>query len=350
MKKRGTTMANQIGYPYPVTNWDIYNFSDCFGSLYMFLEGMSAEKVEYYCCKQEKGDCYGCKHNMCRKTGFSPARIHEVLYHTFETLSGTNSAIKACGRDSEISKAIRDTDDTIDFILKYTGYAYEKHTCDFAAQVAKSIDAGVPVLARLKDNHFRILIGYDGNSFLALEKPENRVLAAKELDSIYVIAGKTERTYFLVDALKRIRHVLGCNRKEKIWDEYIESFRYWGKGNLEYASFKELKSRFFNLREAITFWCHSFAETVRHKIFAELKDKRLAKAMNDIDAAYDDSHTAGWQAHSLYNFRDWSKRQDGSNEWGYCELGADVARRLQKDDDLVYDAVCGMIAILEGAQ
>ena len=98
----------------------------------------------------------------------------------------------------------------------------------------------------------------------------------------------------------------------------------------------------------VTWWCHSFAETFRHKIFAELKDERLAKAMDDINAAYDDSHTAGWQAHSLYNFRDWLKQQDASNEGGYCELGADVARRLRKDDDLVYDAVCEMIAILEG--
>ena len=313
----------------------------------MFLEGMSAEKVDYHCCKQEKGDCYGCRHNACRKTGFSPARIHEVLYHTFETLSGTNSAIKACGRESKISKAIRDTDGTIDFILKYTGYAYEKHTDDFAAQIAKSIDAGGPVLARLKDDHFRILTGYDGESFLAVETPGNRPLAAKELDSIYVIAGKTERTYLLTDALKRIKHVIECNREEKIWEEYIESFRYWGEGNLEHESFKELKARFFNLREAITFWCHSFAETFRHKIFAELKDERLTKAMDGINAAYDDSHTAGWQAHALYNLRDWSKRHDHSTEWGYCELAADVARRLQKDDDLVYDALCEMIAILE---
>ena len=136
----------------------------------------------------------------------------------------------------------------------------------------------------LKDNHFRILIGYDGKSFLAVEKPENRVLAARELDSVYVITGKTERTYFLVDALKRIKHVIDCNREEKIWEEYIESFRYWGKGNLEHESFKELKSRFFNLREVIYWWCHSFAETFRHKIFAELKDERLTKAMKDIDA------------------------------------------------------------------
>ena len=337
----------KIDYPYPVTNWDIYNFSDCFGSLYMFLEGMSAEKVDYHCCKQEKGDCYGCRHAACTKTEFSPARTHEVLYHTFETLSGTNSAIHACGRESEIRKAIRDTDDTIDFMLKYTGYGYEKHTGDFGAQVAKFIDAGSPVLARLKDNHFRILIGYDNNEFLALEKPKNRPLTVSKLDSVYVITGKTERTYFLADALKRIKRVIECNREQNIWEEYIESFRYWGEGNLEHESFKEIKSRFFNLKEAITWWCHSFAETFRHKIFAELKDERLAKAMDDINAAYDDSHTAGWQAHALYNFRNWSKRHDHSIEWGYCELAADVARRLRKDDDLVYDAVCEMIAILE---
>ena len=226
MKKKSPAMPNQIEYPYPVTNWDIYNFSDCFGSLYMFLEGMSAEKVDYYCRKQEKGDCYGCKHAACRKTGFSPARTHEVLYHTFETLSGTNSAITACGRDSKIRKAIRDTDDTIDFIFKYTGYGYEKHTGGFADKIAASIDAGVPVLARLKDGHFRVLIGHDGNLFLAVEKPENQPLAAGKLGSIYVITGKTERSCFLADALKRIKYVLECNREEKIWEEYIESFRY----------------------------------------------------------------------------------------------------------------------------
>jgi len=347
MKNKRPAMT-QIDYPYPVTNWDIYNFSDCFGSLYMFLEKMSAEKPGYHCRKQEKGDCYGCKHNMCVKTGFAPARIHEVLYHTFETLSGTNSAIQARGRDSDISKAIRDTDDTIEFIFKYTGYGYEKHCGDFAARIARSIEAGVPVLARLKDNRFRILIGHDGKSFLAVEKPKHRALAPGNLESIYVITGKTERGYCLADALKRIRHVIEHNREERVWEEYIESFRYWGEGNLEYADLKEIKNRFLLLQKALTWYCHSFAETFRHKIFTELKDERLREAMDGIDRAYDDSHTAGWQGHALYNFRDWSKRYDHSNEWGYCELAAGVVRRLRGDDDLVYEALCEMIDILEG--
>lgn len=338
-------MVEKLEYPYPITNWDIYNFSDCFGSLYMFLEKMSAEKVDYYCCKQEKGDCYGGEHGLCRETGFSPSRTHEILYHTFETLSGTNSAITACGRESKIRKTIRDADGTMDFIFKYTGYNYEKYTDGFANKIVTSINAGIPVLARLKDNHFRLLAGYEDNSFTALEKTGDRLLTADELDSIYIIAGKTERTYFLVDALKRIRRVLDCNREEKVWDEYIESFRYWGK--LEHESLDEIKNRFLLLKTTLTWWCHSFAETFRHKILVELKDERLNKAMNDIDAAYDDSHTAGWQGHALYNSRDWTKRLNHSEEWGYCELGADVTRRLKKDDGLVYDAVCEMIEIIE---
>lgn len=338
----------KIEYPYPISNWDLYNFSDCFGSLYMFLEKMSTERVDYYCCKQEKGDCYGCEHGLCRETGFSPARIHEVIYHTFETLSGTNSAITACGRESKIRKAIHDTDDTIDFILKYTGYNYEKSTNEFASKIVTSINTGIPALARLKDNHFRILTGYEGNSFIALEKAGDRLLTVDELDNIYIITGKTERTYFLVDALKRIQRVIDNNREEKVWDEYIEGFQYWGK--LEHQSLDEIKSRFLLLKNTITWWCHSFAETFRHKILVELKDERLNKAMNDIDAAYDDSHTAGWQVYALYNSRDWTRRLGDSEEWAYCELGADVTRRLKKDDDLVYDAISKMIEIVESGK
>ena len=97
---------------------------------------------------------------------------------------------------------------------------------------------------------------------------------------------------------------------------------------MEHESLDEIRNRFLLLKTTLTWWCHSFAETFRHKILVELKDERLNKAMNDIDAAYDDS-------------------LNHSEEWGYCELGADVARRLKKDDGLVYDAVCEMIEIIE---
>jgi hypothetical protein len=340
-----TRMKKTLIYPYPVTNWDIYNVSDCFGSLYMFLEKMSAEKVDYYCAKQEKGDCYGCAHSLCRDTGFSPARIHEVLYHTFETFTGTNSAINAFKRESKIRKEIRDTDDTIDFIMKYTGYNYVKYTDKIATSIQASINADTPVLARLTNNRFRIIIGYDDSSPIALEKDGNRTLADGEIAAAYVITGKTERTLHLADALKRIKYVLDRNREECIWDEYIAAFtESWDK--LENENVEATRDRFLQLREVVTWWCHSFAETFRHKIFAELKDERLAKSMDEIDAAYDDSHTAGWQAHALYNFRDWSKPHSHS-EWGYWEIAADIARRLKKDDERVYAAVTEMIDIIE---
>jgi hypothetical protein len=336
----------KIDYQYPVTSWEVYDFIDCFSSLYMFLEKMSAEKVDYYCCKQEKGDCYGCKHGLCRETGFSPAKIQEILGCTFSTLSGTTSAIAAYGRESDIHKSVYSTDDTINFILKYTGYNYEKHTDDLIRKATFSIDADVPVLIRLKDNRFRTVIGYDGNSLIAIQKSGERVFTADEIDNIYVIIGKAERTHILIDALKRIKHVMECNREDGLWDEYIENFRFWGKR--EDAKIDDIKNRFSLLKSTLDSWfCHNFAETFRHKILAELKDQRLENAMKDIDRAYDDSHTAGWEGHALFNCRDWSKRHSDSIEGGYFELAVGVVKRLKNDDKFVYDAICEMIGILE---
>ena len=337
----------KIDYPYPVTSWDVYNFVDVFASFYMFLEKMSSEKVEYYCYKHEKGDCYGCKHGYCKELGFSPAKIHEILVFTFGTFSGFTSAVSAFGRQSEVNKRIVDTDDTIEFLFGYTGYAYEKRA-DILTAAAESVNAEIPAVARLKNvnsKKFRLITGYDGENLIAIQKSGEKFYTADDIEAVYVVTGKTERKYTFTDALARIKYVMECNNEERVWDEYIEKFKFWGKRENE--SIQDMKVRFEKLRRLTdTFYCHSFAEPFRHRILAEIKDERLNAYCKTIDKAYDDSHTVGWQCQALYYCRDWTKRHDDSTEGGYFAIAQDAARRLKKNEETVYSAVCDMIQIL----
>jgi hypothetical protein len=69
-----------------------------------------------------------------------------------------------------------------------------------------------------------------------------------------------------------------------------------------------------------------------------------------IDWACDNSHTHQWHLHALYETRDWSRKYYQQLEWASCETAVMLLRKIKEDDEFVYEAICGMIRILEEAK
>ena len=129
------------------------------------------------------------------------------------------------------------------------------------------------------------------------------------------------------------------NRDMKLWDEYINNFKYWDK--LLNADFEEIKRRFKHVSDTMwhTFNCHNFAETFRHKIWDGMKDDRFSSMFNKIDAAYDNTHTRAWQVIALNDCRDWSSRRYNELEWGMCECVINCLEAIKQNDAEVLKAV-----------
>lgn len=136
-----------IDFEYPFSGFRDLDFTNCFTSLYMYLEDFAAEPDVL---KQQQ----------------------ERLFFLFDTVSGRSATVNGWGGvPTAIYREIYDTDDMVDFLMGYTGYAYTKHTDNFAEQIRMAIDRGVPVPVRMKRDDTPYL---DGNEFLAIESYKAR--------------------------------------------------------------------------------------------------------------------------------------------------------------------------------
>jgi hypothetical protein len=347
-------MKNQLEFNIPFSGFADLVFTNCFASVYMYLKDIKGVD-EYECPAREGKGCSG-----CGNCSHSNGKIQEDYYFLFGTMSGGNSQREKFDRNKREETGDYDSywncDDTVDFLMKLTGYDYNKITDNFSAIIKNSIDSGKLVFARMKDGsngRFRVLIGYENDSLIMAEplgaqkKPANTP-TYDEIDYIFVITGKSEPKYNLLDAFKRIEKVMENNFDQKLWDEYIQKFKYWDE-KLQDADFEEIKRRFKRVDETMwyTFNCHNFAETFRHRIWEPMKDKRFDNAFKVIDAAYDNTHTRAWQVIGLNQCRDWSKRQYNELEWGYCNCIIMCIEKLREYDKEVLAAVKECIGILE---
>jgi len=154
-------------------------------------------------------------------------------------------------------------DNTADFLFGFAGYGFRKLTdpAGFKAAIAKSIDAGKPVLAKVKTN-FRVLTGYDGDALIApdfvngFDKKTKRKGAPKygEIEALFIFGEKTAPRYTLRDGLERIKRMFELNEKEKIWDEYTAQMRkeFFDREDEEYKALPrdERKAFMKNLKDA----------------------------------------------------------------------------------------------------
>jgi len=352
----------QLDFPYTFSGFSCLDFTNCFAALFMHLEGIRADS-EYKCAKEQGKRCDHCGH-----CGYTLRGMQGQLFFLFDTVSGRSATVNGWGgKPTAIYREFYDTEDSIEFVTGYAGYAYEKHTNDLMRHIRTSIDSGTPVLARMKDSKngsFRVITGYDGGK-LSMAKPTGANKQPKsaprlsEIDSVYVITGKTERKYVLLDALRRIKRVMDADRAAGAWDEYIRAFeKFWDR--LKGHSLRELKRLHEYAWKGTTWNCHNFQqgfvaykeyermpEACRNRLWEEIADPRLYELCNKIDWATDNSHTHQWQLHALYETRNWKKRYYDELEWGMCETAAGILRQVKEDDEAVYGAVCEMIEILE---
>lgn len=162
-------MKNQLAFNVAFSGFTTTDFINCFTSTTMVLEGITG-KDDYDCQQRDGEPCTGC--GNCRR---STAGLQEQRFFVFDTMCG-RSALR-CRYDGEptemqtwIGETESDscgTDDTVDFLFGFAGYAYQKLTAPdaFPAAIRASIDAGRPVIAKVKagEGRFRVLTGYDSS-------------------------------------------------------------------------------------------------------------------------------------------------------------------------------------------
>ncbi|MDR1630666.1 MAG: hypothetical protein LBS36_10720 [Oscillospiraceae bacterium] len=356
---KGDTPMNPTEYDFKFSPFRGLDFTNCFTSIFMFLEGFVDES------------------NILKEQ-------QERLFFLFDTVSGRSATVRGWkDTPTAIYDELYDTDDMIDFITGYAGYAYVKHSEKFAAPIRASLDSGVPVLARMKNDKqgsFRVIVSYDGKTLRMPEpkgaqNPPKKPPALGDIDSIYVLSGKIKRRFTLLDGLHRIKRVMDTNRDKGVIDDYIHAFEgYWEK--YTDLKLKDLKQLYEYAYKGTTWNCHNFAapfrtheyledkpEKYQHWIWDEFKDPRFGtiptrEGQTDgaplqlppkklIDWACDVSHTHQWQLHALYETRDWSKKYYHQLEWGFCENAGMLLRAIKEDDEFIYAAVYSMIRVLE---
>ena len=283
----------KIDFNIPFSVFAGTNFVNCFASTYMYLEGIGVgdtsdqygDNNQYFCLF----DTMCGRSALRRRFSDEPTEMQMLIEGEVEDLYGI------CG-----------TDDTVDFLFGFAGYAYRKLTDskDFMDAIRASIDAGRPVIAKVKAGKglFRVITGYDGKKLLGPDYKHAHHQPKKppkydELAALYIIGGKTAPRYTLSDALERIRQVMEYNIKEKLWDGCIEKMGGWlmfpSADGWEQAGAEERKARLARLKNVMWYAmnCHTFGETFRNRYHEELRNpafdglwKKISGLCYSIDA------------------------------------------------------------------
>ena len=225
------------------------------------------------------GNCFGCgsggELHHCKKDKLAAKRC--MFFFLFNTMCGNSSVRRRFdGSPTEMQRLTGDTEDgghgcgsdfTVDFLFGYTGYEYRKVTdaAAFKEEITASVDAGKPVIAKIKpksgdkDIYYDVVIGYDDDALTfprvyyydftttppAL-KPEKKPVYG-DIEVLYVFGNKAARRYALKDGLNNIRRVMEYNDNEGLWDEYLKKLGGWNKfpsnDGLDKASPEERKIR-----------------------------------------------------------------------------------------------------------
>jgi hypothetical protein len=337
-----------IDFKIPFSGFNSLTFPNILASLHMYIQGIAG--VDEYDCSARDGK--GC--NGCGNCNSSASKIQEDYYFLFDTMSGRSSERPTF---DGATLGLDNTPETVDFLLKFAGYEYKIITSNFVEVIEKSISVNVPVVARVKnDSHgaFRIITGSDESGFIiapptGAQKAPAEPVSEDELAELIIITGKCAPKLGLLDGLKKIRAVMEYNRENDIWGGCISRLKYWDHklADVDFSELERLSKRLCD-NAWYNFNCHNFAETFRHRITDELRDKRLDEVCRVIDAAYDGSHTRNWQLIALHDCRDWSNRRYNELEWGMCECAILCLEKLREYDATVLSAVSDAIIMLGG--
>jgi hypothetical protein len=340
----------------------------------MFLENISVGKADYDCPQLQGVPCNSC--GKCQKGGDTPISIQQKYYFLFDTMCGCSSLrCRFDGERTEPEKMICDvdfydggTDNNVDFLFGFAGYNYRKLTApgDFKAEISVSIDAGKPVIAKVRtgDAPFRLIIGYNADTaiscpdFTSAQKKPEHAPAYDEIDALYIIGEKTESRYTLIDGLKRILYVMEYNANENLWGGYTEKIGLYTSDSLNNCSIEEKKTRMKRVAETMwkTFKCHNFAEVFRK--YRDDGDASVYDSVGDMnklrnpafkelwdkisDPCHGYTHDLAWALIGLEDCADWSRHAAGY----FGEMVELTLSQLVKNDEEALSAIKTVIEII----
>ncbi len=289
-------MKNQLQYDAPFWIWGGHGFYNSYASVYMYMQ----------------------KQNGCAVALNRPEDFAENLNNLFETMAGqTIMRSSWSGEPTAIQKELEvrfgdgsnATDRLVDFIVGFTGYEYKKITTELKQAVMDSINAGKPVIAKLKADDwqselgkgYRVIIGYDEDALL---EPgyvyESSAAPAKpvtydQMECIYLFGEKTAQKYTMLDVLKQMEEIMNSDFAQGIWVDFAYHFDFehgdWGK------TAGEVKQRFERLEDMG--WNLS---CMGHSLQNATGDRELLQSLGLNIKQHDELiSTLGEQTHLLHN-------------------------------------------------
>ena len=370
-------MKKELNFTIPFSGFTTTDFINCFTSTYMILELISGND-DYNCQKRSGEKCCGC--GNCRN---STANVQEKLFMLFDTMCGRSSLrCRFDGEPTEMQKWVGETeedncgtDETVEFLFGFAGYEYQMMTVpgEFKTAIQASIDAGKPVIAKVKKGkgRFRVITGYDENAddigvtlicpdfTNAQHKPEGAP-AYDELKAVYIIGNKIAPRFTVIDGLKRIRKVLEYNRDENLWGGYTEKMGLYTADSLGRVDVEEKKARMKRVADTMwhTFNCHNFAEVFRRyrdgdaAVYDHIGDmkklsnpalKQLWEAIGGPCNGY--THDLAWALIGLEGCAIWTRHAAGY----FGEMIELTLCQIAKNDAGVLEAIQKAIEILDSA-
>lgn len=359
-----------LDFAVPFSGFTATNFINCFTSVYMYLENRTAQvQSATFCNEWENGQC-----NRCGHCATKPQALQERYFFLFDTMCG-RSALRwrFDGTPTEMESWINgngddgDSEATVEFLFGFAGYRYHAvtDTAAFKAEIAASLDANRPIIARLKENRasFAVITGLDGDNIscpdfrCAQQSPDPSVSFAG-IETLYIVDDKITPSYSLTDGLKRIAHVMDSNLRDKLWDSYMQKIGTYGPDSLGEDQPEGRKTRMKRLAATMwyTFNCHNFAEVFRTYLgerptaylyesvgdVSRLGDPALQEILNTISWRYGYTHDLAWSLIGLEECIDW---HDWKSHY-YGDMLEVVVDKLKENDQAVFDCIRELIRVL----
>ena len=297
---------------------------------------------------------------------------NDDLFFLFDTLSGRNSIrYRFDGKPTEMETLIGDlvsdeandgTDYTVDFLFGFAGYEHRKITEPdaFKAAIVASIDAGRPIIAKVKTGkgRFRVIIGYDGDNLLEPSYENSlrwhprstEAITYGAMEALHIVGDKIKPRYTLVDGLERIRRVMEYNADEKIWGSFLEKLTFphaAQKGDgWDDADTEERKTRMKRLASnGWTMNAYSFASGFRNPVFKELQNPELDELLGRITFIYGETFDLDYSLIAIAECANWGHR---AYEGGFVGTIVQLAiEKIQKNEEEVLEIVKRAIEICE---
>lgn len=361
----------KINFNVPFSGFTDTNFINCFTSVYMYLEKISAYPENMtFCNEWENGQC-----NSCGNCDTKPQALQEVYFCLFDTMCGHSSLrLRYDGTSTEVEKkADNNSESSIEFLFGFTGYSYRtvKNPVAFRAEIAASVSADKPVIARLKGNvvSFAVITGYEGDAivcpdFRCAQKVPDPAVAYDNIDALYIVGDKGAPRYSLVDGLKRIEYVMGECLHEDRWGGYMSKIGTYGPDSLGEDNTEGRIRRMKRLAETMwyTFNCHNFAQVFRTyrrdrpRLYPylydcvgdvnKLDDPVFNEMIHTISWRYGYTHDLAWSLIGLDECINWS---DWKSHY-YGDMLEVIIMKLKENDEAVLECIREMIRICENGK